>query len=264
LLSREVTWVRGARRGPAGWLGSLRATGVRGTRSGRGVRWLASVAVLAALLHAGSEARAWENVRQVVHGSARVLDKGETVIGVLSPVGYGLHERLTLFAHPALYLLLSPNAWLRLAVLNEELGLSAEAGYRQSFLSLSGGEGGYPGFFQLGLACSYAFTDHVQGTLAAGYLTDIDAGGAAGTYDAGIYWRAGAHFLYKRVNLVMLEGRGKVMRDQPLEWPSGSAIFARQLGRMRLGVGAAFGQFEVMPGEPPLLVYPWVDVWWRF
>jgi len=225
--------------------------------------WLAP-ALVALLLVIPGPAVAWESAKDIVHGSARVLDKGETIIGVVSPLAYGLHERVTVFTHPALHLLLTPNIWGRLSLLDDDTGLALETGYQQSLFAISS-LGDYPGFFQLGLVASLLFTQSFQATVAGGYLVDFaptelpDA-----SYTTGFYWRSGAHLLFKRVNLVMLEVSGKVMRDVPVGVPTGKAIFARQLGRMRLGVGAAFGRFEVIPGDDPLWMYPWADVWWRF
>ncbi len=84
----------------------------------------------------------WESAREVIHGSARVLEKGETIIGVVSPLAYGVHERVTLFTHPALWLLLTPNLWFRLSLLRSTVGLALDAGYQQSFLGLQETGGG--------------------------------------------------------------------------------------------------------------------------
>jgi len=77
------------------------------------LRKLLIALVVVAWLGPGTQARAWDTPAEIVHGTGRVLEKGEMVVGILSPLGYGLHERVTIFTHPILDLLLTPNAWLR-------------------------------------------------------------------------------------------------------------------------------------------------------
>lgn len=236
----------------------------------------AVLAVLVLGLAAAMPAHAWESAKEVVHGSARVLEKGETMVGILSPLGYGVHERATVFTHPALLLLLTPSLWARLAVLDGTAGLSIEGGYQQSWLHLvtqgdSGGDGSSeksaPGYAQLGMAWSQLLTPNVQLTLAGGYLAEFGREDREDRF-TGLYWRVGSHFLFREVNLVLAEVRGKVLAGEDLEVPTASLIFARQLGRARLGFGACFGRFgpEQFPEvlDKPLFVYPWLDVWWRF
>ncbi len=235
-----------------------------------------SVILVVVLCCAPGLAQAWESAKEVVHGSARVLEKGETMVGILSPLGYGVHERVTVFTHPALLLLLTPSIWARLAILEGKAGLSLEGGYQQSWLYLVTQEGSSagedsktsaPGYAQMGLVYSQLFTDTIQLNVAGGYLGEFGREDREDRF-TGLYWRLGAHFLFKEVNLLLAEVRGKVLAGEDLEVPTGSLIFARQLGRARLGFGACFGRFgpEQFPEvlDKPLYVYPWVDVWWRF
>lgn len=227
----------------------------------------------------------WDDARQVVHGSARILEKGETVVGVLSPLAYGVHERVTVFTHPALLLLLTPNFWTRLSVWESDLALAVEAGYLQSWLAGIGADGGTdegsgsteenaPGFLQLGGVASYAFSDSVQVSLALGYLAEF--GSEVGETSSGFYYRVGADYLLDEANLFIAEVRGDWSPDNESPYPVGSLIYAREFGRTRLGIGACFGQFfgQALLGQgesvdnlafgESIYVYPWLDVWWRF
>lgn len=249
----------------------------------------------ALLISLPSQGAAWDSAKEVIHGSSRVLEKGETIVGVISPLAYGLHDRATVFTHPALHLLLTPNFWGRLALLEGTAGVSLESGYQQSFLSLSGtSEDHYPGFFQLGAVYSQLLTANLQLNCAAGYLVDIDTGEETEAgYRTGFYYRVGTNIVIKRRNLLIAQVRGKVMSGPEPSIPTGTVLFARQLGRMRVGVGASVGEFVIRTGyeedekkadeeraeetagntteqtarkttEKTINIYPYFDLWWRF
>ncbi|MBM4355898.1 MAG: hypothetical protein FJ109_19270, partial [Deltaproteobacteria bacterium] len=139
-----------------------------------------------AVLLGALPASAWESAEEVVHGSARVLEKGETMVGVLSPLGYGVHERVTVFTHPALLLLLTPSLWTRLAILEGTSGLALEAGYQQSWLDLLTADSttdaeddrsDAPGYVQLGVVWSQLLSRNVQLNVAGGYLAEFGRAG---------------------------------------------------------------------------------------
>lgn len=233
---------------------------------------------------------AWDHPREVIHGSARVLERGETVVGILSPLAYGLVERITIFTHPALLLLLTPNLWARFSILDDDSAVALETGYQQSLLILeygdtvddgtaSGSADPMPGFFQAGVVFSQVLGSNVQLSAATGYL--VRFGGFTtnlNEHNSGLYYRLNGHLLIGELNLILAEVRGSWFNQETTPYPTGTLIYARQLGRTRLGVGAAFGDFPISAdfksatdprsgksGETvDLPVYPWVDLWWRF
>jgi hypothetical protein len=251
-------------------------------------RLVAGIAALA-LLWAGP-VHAWDHPREIIHGSARVLEKGETIVGIVSPLAYGLVERVTIFTHPALLLLLTPNMWARVSLLDDNSAVALEAGYQQSVLDLEYGESNdsaadsgntdpNPGYFQAGAIFSQVLGSSVQVSVATGYL--VRFGGFTtnlNEHNSGIYYRLNGHLLFGEVNLILAEVRGHWFRDTSAHFPTGTLIYARQLGRTRLGIGAAFGEFPISTdfsnatdprsgnsGDTVALpVYPWVDLWWRF
>lgn len=233
------------------------------------------VAAVALFLCAPS-AKAWEGTQQLVHGSAHVVEKGETMIGVLTPLAYGVHDRATLFTHPALHLLLTPNIWARGAILKGNTAVAVEGGYQQTFFSISqadsSDEGDYPGYLQAGAIFSHTFAGWIQMNLAAGYVADFSTGdGDQPVWAHGLYMRAGVTFLFLRKNFIFSQVRLKANGGTDFDTPTTWVLFGRHLGRMRLGFGACVGRFVLgdgndsvsfMPDEVP--VYPWADVWWRF
>jgi hypothetical protein len=240
-------------------------------------RWIALVWAVSVLL--STSAAAWEKASEVIHGTARVLDQGETIIGVVSPLGYGIHDQVTLFTHPALHLLLTPTIWLRASLYDGRTAVALEAGYQTSLVAIEDakGNGRFPGFAQLGVVASYLLRDSVQLSAAVGYVAEFGRLDLAGTV-AGIYYKASADFLFRQRYLIKGELRGRVLGEVGAESPVGTLILAREFGRMRIGVGAAFGRFVIATGDMSLdpetqkavqdtvrlPVYPWIDVWWRF
>ena len=253
--------------------------------------------LVATLLVAGfvlaPPARAWDRPTELVHGTARVLEKGEMVVGILSPLGYGIHERVTIFTHPIIDLLLTPNAWLRVDIWSDETwAVAGELGYQQSFLSvtslgtsasssstldenpaLAGGDAPrvdapaeYPGYLQAGFVASFAVR-MLQVTLGAGYEGRFS--GKDDLSEVFLYYRVGLDLLADERNLVMMRVLGDVglNKGNSFEIPTVSLLYAHEFGRLRLGAGVAAGSFP-LKGLPDKFdvwpVYPWLDLWWRF
>lgn len=216
-------------------------------------------------------ARAWDRPTELVHGTARVLEKGEMIIGILTPLGYGLHERVTIFTHPILDLLLTPNVWLRVDLWsNDRWAVALDTGYQQSFLSVaaedvSGADAEYPGYLQGGFAASFA-ARLLQVTLGTGYEGRFS--GKDNLSDVYLYYRVGLDLLASERSLVMVRVVGDVgLNPVGFEIPTVTLIYAHEFGRLRLGAGLAAGSFPIK-GLPDKFdvwpVYPWLDLWWRF
>jgi hypothetical protein len=227
--------------------------------------------VFVACLIATPRADAWDRPTEVVQGTARVLEKGEMIIGILTPLGYGLGERVTIFTHPILDLLLTPNLWLRVDLWNDERwAIALEAGYQQSFLSVAaedveGAAAEYPGYLQGGFATSLA-AGIFQITLATGYEGRFS--GKDDLSDVFLYYRVGLDLLAGERSLVMVRVVGDMgVSPFRLEIPAVTLLYAHEFGRLRLGAGVVAGSFPIkgLPDEfDEWPVYPWLDVWWRF
>jgi len=229
-------------------------------------RGTAAPVLLTILLLAGP-GRAWERPTELVHGTARVLEKGEMIIGILTPLGYGVHERVTVFTHPILDLLLTPNVWFRFDLWSDDAwAVALDTGYQQSFLSVAAGGGVvYPGYLQAGVAGSFA-VHKLQITLATGYEGRFS--GRDDLSDVFLYYRVGLDLLADERNLVMMRLVGDVgLNRGSFEIPTVTLLYCREFGRGRLGIGLAAGSFPVkgMPaGFDAWPIYPWFDYWWRF
>lgn len=236
------------------------------------MRGLVAAVLVAGLTFGIPPAGAWDRPTELVHGTARVLEKGEMIIGILTPLGFGLHERVTIFTHPILDLLLTPNAWLRVDIWSDERwAVAAETGYQQSFLSVaaqnvSGSEAEYPGYLQAGFVASFG-VQMLQLTLATGY-----EGRFSGKDDLSavfLYYRVGLDLLANERNLVMVRMVGDVglNRGNGFEIPTVTLLYAHEFGRLRLAAGVAAGSIPIkgMPEKFDVWpVYPLIDVWWRF
>lgn len=232
-----------------------------------------SLAALLFLLAVQSEALAWYSPREVVHGTARPMEQGEMLVGILSPLGLGIHERVVVFTNPIVMLLMTPNVQVRLNLYDkQEMAIALEGGYQQSFLSIQQGDQDYPGFMQGGVVFSRLVRKDIQFTVGLGYDSPFGAAGAS--KENLIYYRTGIDFLSDSSNLLMLRLQGSVsisrgqMGDQVL-----TAVYVHQFGRTHLSVGFAAGSFPITTArasdgsvsekvEFPL--FPWLDLWWRF
>jgi len=75
----------------------------------------------------------WKSVREVTLGTAQVLEQGSLTFGVITPLAYGINNRLTLQSHPVLNLLLVPNLTARMRLFEQgEVIVSATASARAS------------------------------------------------------------------------------------------------------------------------------------
>lgn len=237
---------------------------------------LLTLSLLLVLAGSPGKASAWESLQRVVHGSANVMEKGETMMGVLTPLAYGVHDRITLFTHPALHLLLTPNVWARGALKKGRTALALEGGYQQTFFAISqtgtGDNQTYPGYVQAGAVFTHTFTDWLQLNLAGGYIGDMHSGQEDQlNWSHSLYLRTGVTFLFARKTFIFTQVRIKAVNAVDFERPTAWLLFGRHTGRMRFGVGVCIGNFVLGNGEETVAfvpdevpVYPWADVWWRF
>jgi hypothetical protein len=225
------------------------------------------------LLWLPPQARAWESTSELVMGTARCLERGAMMVGILTPLGYGITERVTVFTSPIVALLMTPNAQLRVGVWQSpQTAIAVELGYQQSFLSMQQGDKDYPGFVQVGLAWSRTLRRDLQATLGGGYESPF--GSAGEESENRVYYRAGLDFLINRSDLLMLRLHG-ALGFSPFLPTSQTlmAVYAHEFGRAHIGVGLAAGSFPISTSRDSqgaidkstrLPVFPWLDFWWSF
>ncbi len=220
-----------------------------------------------------SPARAWESTSELVMGTARCMERGAMMVGILTPLGYGITESVTVFTSPIVALLLTPNLQVRVgAWQTPQTAVAIELGYQQSFLSMQQGDHDYPGFVQGGLAWSRTLRGDLQATLAAGYESPF--GSAGQESENRIYYRAGLDYLINQSDLLMLRLHG-ALGFSPFLPTSQTlmAVYAHEFGRAHIGVGLAVGDFPVSTSRDSagaidkstnLPLFPWLDFWWSF
>jgi len=236
----------------------------------------------------------WKKNEDVVHNGAYTLDEEEFLIGIFTPLQYGVLEDLTISLHPILELLLTPNVGLRYQVLKEPVGVSVTAGYVQTFIR-EREEGGYPGRLELGTMVSIPLNDHMVVTPYLGYLMDfatldsveqvdeVTTTRASGGVDFatrenidtldfliiqhGISYGMGFNWIINSENMLLAQIRAVIALDQSLhELPQFSLLWAHAWKKTRLAIGVAAGEFPFQTGGGfsfDLPVYPILDLWIR-
>lgn len=223
---------------------------------------VAALAVLTALLAAFPVPAQAEfgNIRRVFSGTAYTLEEGELAVGILSPLQYGLFDRLTVSTHPILDLLLTPNVALRYKVLDRSrVALGIGASYMQSFLSGAGR--GVPGAVSAFPTLTLPFTDDVALSLQGGYTLYIDPVRHGILYGANLGWLIGP------ADLIWVAVQGRYRFGPGIETPTVELLYTHAWYQVRLSVGIAVGRFPTQVGSAAtdLLdfpVYPVIDVWW--
>lgn len=256
---------------------------------------LALCVVATVALTAGQARAGWISPDRVVTNTAYTLEENELIIGVLSPLQYGVTEDVTIAIHPILALLLTPNVSARVRVWQEDAVVSIAASYSQTFLrevafdARSAGdaatpyvrpgdtesvESGFPGSVQAGVLVSVAAGTETTFTPYAGYTVDfftqLDSGLATQLSTHGPVVGLGFNWLIGQEDLlsVQIQALWSVPDGRP-EIPTGTVAWAHAWDELRLGVGVAAGRFPLRVGEGvageviDFPLYPYIDVWWR-
>ncbi len=258
-----------------------------------GSRWLVILGVVGIVATAspGVDAR-WKSERDVVHNSAYMLDPGEFMIGVFTPIHYGVTESFSIALHPIFELLLTPNLSARYQFVSDPVALTLAGSYVQTFIRELD-EGGFPGVVEGTLLASFSLGSGVVLTPSLGYFlgfaTDepdpstevlvtqdevVDFATRVETEgiilerrEHGVKLGMGMNWVVNSANLLLLQasvslnsGPGSGMT------PQGLAMWAFAWDRARLGLGVALGEFPIGAGTEDVLAlpaYPVLDLWIR-
>ena len=214
-----------------------------------------------ALLLPGAAHAYWHNATDVLFGTAYTLPEKRMRIGVLKPMSYGVHDRLTLSTHPVLDLLLVLNAALRLRVVDGPPTVSLAASYSQSFFVAE--EATPEGEARMFTLVSVPIGSHLILTGSAGFGQDLARSEqlVAGTVSA--------HVLLSPADIVMIQGDlEQRLGGQGEPEPGGALLYVRAFRRFRIGGGVAVGTFAASPIsfllEGKHRILPYVDAWWFF
>ena len=102
-----------ARPGPVGQLAGPRRRWYSIGMLRRRPALLFTVLVLSFSLVTTSANATWSDHADLIYDTAFTLDQGEFEVGVISPLMYGVNDRVQLSMHPILLLILSPHVGLR-------------------------------------------------------------------------------------------------------------------------------------------------------
>ncbi len=228
---------------------------------------------LAALLLLTSPAQAtFDQVGEVVLGTAQTLEQGELLVGLFSPIGYGVNDALTMFIHPVNWALLTPNAAFRWRLF-EGSGVRVSAAF--------GGAGTVPTEDTVG-------GDHRRplGHVDAGLLTSVEVGGGV-VLTARVGYQRDVNpddddfdgavtigWVISPSSFLQLQGGVQVGREAGLKAPSAHLTYVHSFGALHVAGGVAYGEFPLglesgavaaCPNDwAAPCVWPVVDVFWRF
>ncbi len=222
----------------------------------------------------------WKSVQQVTLGTAQVLEPGALTFGILSPIAYGVSERLTVESHPILDLLLVPNLAARYRFVERRAAIvSAIASYKQSFYGQSVGSGPTQGELNLGGIGTWYLGDHLALSGGPSFAMRMDewvppssrparAGYYATTLGPGVSLQA--HYLAGTRDLIMASVLSRY--DVTLshgDLPTGTLAWVHEWNTVSLIAGVSVGRFNFQPflfvqGAHTLPVMPLLDLWWRY
>ena len=219
----------------------------------------------------------WLRPSELTFNTAYTVDRGELELGVFSPLRYGISESLQFSTHPILILVGAVNVSMRLRVtpvqkVTVALNVSADvdlvnqenpAGAR-SPQSCNGC--GVPSRFQTTATVSFSLSRNLLLSLGVGPAVDfidVDYTRLLAEIHGSLIWMIDAQ------QLLLLHSSGYVSMDGPgpKRVPSTQLMYARACDNLNLGLGLAFGSFQVARSATEVqdwFVYPVMDLWWRF
>ncbi|MBR57983.1 MAG: hypothetical protein CMH54_07975 [Myxococcales bacterium] len=201
----------------------------------------------------------WEDPSELTFGTAYTLPERRMRIGIVTPMSYGVHDRVTLSTHPIMDLLLAPNAAIRVRLMEVPFTMSIAAAYNQSFFP--GAENDSEGHIRAFLLGSAPLTKGFIVTVSAGIDQNLSVSQRAVHATLSTHVRMGiTSLLVMQAGFTLeLEGKGAA---------NGLLLYATALKTVRLGIGVAVGpplSLEALGfDESTVPVWPYADVWWVF
>jgi len=242
--------------------------------------WRPALLVLALALAPRPAHADWKSVQQVTLGTAQVLEPGALTFGILSPIAYGVSERLTVESHPILDLLLVPNVAARYRFVERRTALaSATFAYKQSFYGQSVGSGPTQGELNVGAVATWYLGDRLAFSGGPAFAMRIDewippstslgrSGHYGTTLGPGVSLQT--HYLLGSRDVVMasLLGRYDITLGRN-DLPTGTLAWVHEWSTLSVIAGLSVGRFNFQPflfvkGAHTLPVMPLLDLWWRY
>jgi len=238
-------------------------------------RLLASL-ILLCLFASGAKAD-WLRTSELAFNTAFTVDRGELEIGVFSPLRYGVSEKVQFSTHPILILVGAVNLSLRWRVTPVQrvtVALNVSADVDLVNKEDIAGERSLGSCVNCGVPSRFQTTATVSIGLSKSLLLSLGIGPSVDFVDFG-YARLMAElhgsliWMIDSKQLLLLHSSGYLNLEGPGEAkvPSTQLMYARACGNLNLGLGLAFGSFEVARNADEVhewFAYPVMDLWWRF
>ena len=213
----------------------------------------------------------WKTVQQVTLGTAQVLEPGALTFGVLSPIAYGVSERLTIESHPILDLLLVPNLAARYRVVERRTAVaSVTAAYKQSFYGQSVGQPVSPGELDVGMIGTWYVTSRLALSAAPAFSMRMASDPKAESPTFGPAASVQLHYLLGDRDLLMASALERVDLTLGQRDPvTGTFAWVHGWNTVHLVAGMSWGRFDFQPfmfvrGAHTWPVMPLLDLWWRY
>ena len=240
------------------------------------VRKLIIVVVL--ILCTASSARAeWLRSSELTFGTAHTLPPGSLEVGLLSPLQFGISDRLQLGIHPIMLLVGAINGGFRFRVtparkttvsidVDASLSLLNRENLKGEVLASDCNDCGFPSRIRALSTVSIELGSRVLLSLGGGAaidLVEVQLARAMMELHGSLIWRI------DNSHLLMLHGSGYigVHGEGTPTTPTFQLMLARASGRANIGIGVAFGDFIIgqsLAQAERWLLYPVLDIWWRF
>ena len=221
-------------------------------------RSLCAIVGLVALLSANEASATWSDHADLIYDTAFTLDQGEFEVGVVSPLIYGVNDRVQLSMHPILLLILSPHAGLRWQLTpTGPLGVALNLEGTWSFLEPVDSEGrevlddsacddcGFPGSVHAWPTVSWHATPGLLLSAGAGPRVDfLDLNHE----DTALVTHASAQWIIDPENLLMLHGTmdTRPWSSSKISDPVAQLTYVHAWGILHLAVGVAVGSFDIV------------------
>ena len=255
------------------------------------VRTLLFICVLT--FGATNSARAeWVRNSELTFRTANTLPPGSLEVGIAGPLQYGISERVQLGIHPILLVVGAVNLNLRwrfatlgkvtlaadidtsLSLLQREDLQGNEVTSDCTYLDATAAGGtssgaatcGFPSRIRTLFTASVELGKHVLLSFGGGPTVDL-----AGLNFARLMLELHGSLIWRITSeqLFMIHGSGyvQVLAEGEAPTPMIQLMYARACGDVNIGLGVAFGDFPIFRSvnhKNQWLVYPVMDLWWRF
>lgn len=246
---------------------------------------IAGCALVAAL--AAPASATWPESSDLIYNTAHVLDEGELEFGLFSPFQYGVSDQVQIAVHPIM-LLIAPTVAVRwraspegplTAAVNAELTIYVlDKVLPDGSIFVDPGDG--TGCGTCGLPWTLQFPGTATWELVKGLSVSGGMGPAIDVLGAfeHVRWMVEVHasvmWLIDSENLLMLHAGMNLhpWHDEAWSRPAAQLMYAHAWGSFHLGVGVAFGEFELVTatnavtGDDDVMkwpAFPVLDIWWR-